>query len=83
MFLLKSLPFVQSSSICRRPDNHTCFLLFISFVYLEMPLLRVFFVSMIAALSLYEEYVVSSFLPNNGVFLLCDHGLDFRHQLIM
>ena len=23
------------------------------------------------------EYVVRSFLPNNGVFLPCDHGLDF------
>ena len=30
----------------------------------------------ISALSLYGEYVVRSFLPN-GVFLPCDHGLDF------
>ena len=35
----------------------------------------------ISALSLYGEYVVRSFLPN-GVFLPCDHGLDFLHQLI-
>ena len=27
------------------------------------------------------EYVVRSFLLN-GVFLLCDHGLDFLHQLM-
>ena len=27
------------------------------------------------------EYVVRSFLPN-GVFLHCDHGLDFLHQLM-
>ena len=28
--------------------------------------------------SLYEEYVVRSFLPDDGVFLPCDHGLlDF------
>ena len=27
------------------------------------------------------EYVVRSFLPD-GVFLLCDHGLDYGHQLM-
>ena len=30
----------------------------------------------ISAYSLYGEYVIRSFLPN-GVFLPCDHGLDF------
>ena len=30
----------------------------------------------ISAFSLFGEYVVRSFLPN-GVFLPCDHGLDF------
>ena len=30
----------------------------------------------IAVFSLYGEYVVRFFLPN-GVFLPCDHGLDF------
>ena len=30
----------------------------------------------IAVFSLYGEYVVRSFFPN-GVFLPCDHGLDF------
>ena len=32
--------------------------------------------------SLYGEYVIRSFLPN-GVFLPCDHVLDFLHQLII
>ena len=31
----------------------------------------------ISAFSLYGEYVVRSFLPDDGVFLPCDHGLDF------
>ena len=31
----------------------------------------------ISAFSLYGEYVLRSFLPNGGVFLRCDHGLDF------
>ena len=35
----------------------------------------------IAVFSVYGEYVVRSFLPN-GVFLPCDHGLDFWHQLM-
>ena len=50
------------------------------FVYLEMS----FFPSIcfsITAFSLYGEYVVCSFLPD-GVFLPCDHGLDFLHQLM-
>ena len=37
---------------------------------------RVFFVPFITVFSLYGEYVVRSFLPN-GVFVPCDHGLDF------
>ena len=36
----------------------------------------------IAAFSLCGEYVIRSFLPS-GVFLPCNHGLDFWHQLIM
>ena len=35
----------------------------------------------IAVFSLYGEYVVRSFLPD-GVFLPCDHGLAFWHQLM-
>ena len=35
----------------------------------------------ISAFSLYGEYVVRTFLPN-GVFLPCDHGLDFLHQFM-
>ena len=47
---------------------------------LEMSLFPSIFCT-ISAFSLYGEYVVRSFLPN-GVFLPCDHGLDFLHQLI-
>ena len=36
----------------------------------------------ISAFSLYEEYVERSFLPNNGVFLPCDHGLGCRGACI-
>ena len=35
----------------------------------------------ITVLCLYGEYVVRFFLPG-GVFLPCDHGLDFLHQLM-
>ena len=45
------------------------------FLYLEMSLFPSIFCT-ISAFSLYGEYVVRSFLPN-GVFLSCDHGLDF------
>ena len=50
------------------------------FVYLELALFPSIFCT-IAVFSLYGEYVVRSFLPN-GVFLPCDHGLDFLHQLM-
>ena len=43
--------------------------------YLEMSLFPSIFCT-ISALSLYGEYFVRSFLPN-GVFLPCDHGVDF------
>ena len=45
------------------------------FVYLEMSLFPSIFCT-IAAFSLNREYVVRSFLQN-GVFLPCDHGLNF------
>ena len=50
------------------------------FCFLEMPLFPRIFCT-ISTFSLYGEYVVHSFLPN-GVFLPCDHGLDFLHQLM-
>ena len=55
--------------------------LFFPFVYLEMSLFPSIFCT-IFTFSLYGEYVVRSFLPNS-IFLPCDHGLDFLHQLIM
>ena len=45
------------------------------FIFLEMSLFPSIFCT-IAVFSLYGEYVVRSFLPD-GVFLPCDHGLDF------
>ena len=48
---------------------------FFPFVYLETSLFPNMFCT-ISAFSLCGEYVVRSFLPN-GVFLPCDHGLDF------
>ena len=47
----------------------------VSFSFLEMSLFPSIFCT-ISAFSLYGEYVARSFLPN-GVFLPCDHGLDF------
>ena len=68
-------------SLCRCPDSHTYFFFFpLFFVYLEMPLFPSIFCT-ILAFSLYEEYVVRSFLPDD-VFLPCDHGLDFWHQVM-
>ena len=54
------------------PTNHTCF--FFS-IFLEMSLFPGIFVSFPLSLRI-GEYVVRSFLPD-GVFLSCDHGLDF------
>ena len=48
---------------------------FFPFVYLEMSLFPSIFRT-IAVFSLYGEYVVRSFLQD-GVFIPCDHGLDF------
>ena len=39
-----------------------------------------FFRVALTVISLYGEYVVRFFLPD-GVFLSCDHGLDFLYQL--
>ena len=47
---------------CMRPDSHTCF-------FSE-------YFCTVAIFSLYGEYVVRSFLPDD-VFLPCDHGLSF------
>ena len=53
---------------------------FFPFVYLEMSRFPSIFCT-IAAFSLYGEYFVRSFLPNE-FFLARDHGLEFWHQLI-
>ena len=74
MLSLKPRSFVQSAPICRRPDSQTCFFLFF-FVYVGDVAFFEYFCT-ISAFSLYGEYVVRSFFPND-VFLPCDHGLDF------
>ena len=60
---------------CRRPDRATRVFFFFLFVYLEMSLFPSIFCT-IAVFSLTGEYIARSFLPD-GVFLPCDHGLDF------
>ena len=74
MLSLKPRPFVHHSSIYRRPDSHTCFSLF-PFCFFGDVALSEYFCT-IAICSLYGEYIVRFFLPG-GVFLPCDHGLDF------
>ena len=86
LFSLKPRPFVQMFFVlryaCYRPDSHTtCFFLFSFFLFLwRCRLFRVFFVP-VPFFSLYGEYVLR-FALTDGIFLPCDHGLDFRHQLI-
>ena len=59
----------------------TCvFSSFFPLVYSEMSIFPSIFCT-IAAVSSYGRFVVRSFLPNGG-FLSCDHGLDFRRQLM-
>ena len=53
------------------------FFFFFPFISLEMSLFPTFFCTI--AVFFLSEYVVLYFLPN-GVFLPCDHGLDFLHQ---
>ena len=52
---------------------------FFSFFYLEMSLLPTIFCT-IAVFSFYGEDVVRFSLPD-GVFLPCDHGMDFYNSL--
>ena len=77
---LKPRPSVQSSfdTSAGAPIVTNDFFTFFIFVHLEVSLFPSIFCT-IAAFSLYGEYVVRPFLPNNGVFLPCDHGLDFLH----
>ena len=58
----------------------TCVSFFSHYIYLEMPLFPSIMCT-IAVFSLYGEYVVRPLLPD-GVFLPCDHGLYFLHQLM-
>ena len=77
---------LDCSSICMRPGSHTqlpnntvCVLLFVWFCLILFFFRDVAFSSILVPLtyiSLYGEYVVCFSLPG-GVFLPCDHGLDF------
>ena len=87
---LKPRPFVQSFSVLRYACASTatrsylrtiCVLFLFFFLSLEkMPLFPSIFCT-ISGFSLYEEYVVRSFLSNR-VFIPCVHGLDFLHHVI-
>ena len=61
-------------------DTRASFLFFLLFS-LEMVSLFSGIFCTITVFSLYGEYVVHSPLAG-GVFLPCDHGLDYLHQLI-
>ena len=83
MVSLKPRSFVQSSfdmQAPRYPHMFLSFLFFFSFCLCGDVAFSEYFVLFyfctIYAFSLYGEHVVRYFLPN-GVYLLCDHGLDF------
>ena len=77
MLSLKPRPFVQSSFDIHvgAPLASHFYLFVFPFIFLEMSLFLSIFCT-IAPFCLNGEYVVRFFLPN-GVFLPCDHGLDF------
>ena len=63
----------------RKP--HVFFVFFFLFLLIwRCRFFRVFLVPLLLSLCI-GEYVVRCFLPN-VVFLSCDHGLDFLHQLM-
>ena len=70
-------PSFNRSSICRRPDSHTSFFFF-PFASLKMSLFPSICVSL---LFIFVWRVRRTFFLPNGVFLPCDHGLDFLHRL--
>ena len=76
MFSLKPRPFIQLSFDSAPIATRVSSSLFGDVAFSEYLLyhFRFLFVWTI-------EYVVRSFLPN-GLFLPCDHGLDFLHQLM-
>ena len=86
MLSLKPWPFVQSlfvlrSSICMVPEGHTRFFLFLffSFFFFRGVSFSEYFCT-VTVFSVYGEYVVRFPLPD-GVFLPCNHRLDFLHQV--
>ena len=64
--------------MCRPPDSYTCFFFFPFVLFGDVAFSEF---CTVAVFSLYREYVVRFPLPG-GVFLPCDHWLDFLHQLM-
>ena len=78
-FVLRYMHSINRPSKSRRPDSHTHtrVSLFFSFCLFGDAAFSEYFVYHCRFhFSLYGEYAVRSFLPN-GVFLPCDHELDF------
>ena len=75
MLSLKPQPFVQPSfDVCRRSDSHTCFFLFIFFLFCLLfgdVAFSEYFLYHFRFSSLYGEYVVRSF---GSAYL---HSMDF------
>ena len=56
------------------------------FLSLERSLFTEYICAIVTVFTLYGVWYVVPvrfFLPDDGVFLPCDHGLDFRHQVII
>ena len=89
MLSLKPRPFVQSFFVLRyacaptatRSYLTTVCLLFFVLVSLETSLFPSIFCTS-TVFSPYGEYAVCSPFPDNGVFLACEHGLDFLQHLM-
>ena len=78
MLPLKPRHFVQSSFDMQTPRKPHVFLSIFSFVGFGDVAFSEYFLFLFF---LYGEYAVRSLL-RNGVFLRCDHGFDFIHQLM-
>ena len=88
LFSLKRRPSFNRPSICRRFDSHTCFFLFFLFCFClfgDVAFSEYFFVPFPLSLCMESRSYVLSFrmvFKERSVFLPCDHGLDFLHQLM-
>ena len=82
MLSLKSRPFVQSLFDMQAPRKPHLFIFMFHFVYLDMSIFPSIFLYHCLFLVVWRiRRMVRVFFPD-GVFLPCDHGLDFLHQLM-